>query len=417
MRIRRHVVPVVVGAVVGAFSWGALSVQAGADTSGSFGAYMLKASASGYRHILGGQIDSTVPDAATTFETGNIGYGRASIAWPGALLGNAGDLFIILGGGQLPPDAQNGVRTFNDPVRAEARAPSGPPQASFDQVPGVAMKATADATTATAHSSAQQSSVPGAVDMGSATADSRSALGAGQVVSEASSRVSDISFGEVLHIDSITSSARATSDAVTATGAATTTVNGVTVAGQPATIDEHGLQLGTSKTPLNEAANQAAKQALEQAGIEVVVSQPVITTEGASSSASAGSVLISFGDGQAAFVFGGATAAATASPAFDEAGTPVDGGTTSVDSGDGGLGLGPTQDLAGSGPAGVAAPAGAGTQPRRLDTTLTSSLGKANPVWLVLVAAFLGWLTAAALRRLGTGILELGPACDEGDEP
>ena len=412
MTRRSRLAPVAFGVLVGLLAWIALGRVAGAQTGAGFGAYNLRSSASGYQHILGGQVDSSVPDAATTFETGGIGYGRGSIAWPGSVLGNAGTLFIILSGGQIPPGAQDTVRTLNDPVRAEARSPSGPAEASYDTAPGIVMKATANDTEATAEGSAPHSEVPGSATLGSSVADAFSRLDADRALSGASSTVSNIDLGGVLHIDSITSTANASSDGSKATGDAATVVQGVKVAGQPATIDQHGLTLGTSSAPLNEVANQAAKQALEQAQIEIVVSQPVITTEGPSSTARAGSVLISLGGGQAAFVFGGAMASATAAPAFDE--TLLSGGNTTLGAtGDG------SGDLA-SAPVVLGSPTssgGAAATPRavRIEPTLASSLGTANPIWLALLAGFLGWLTAAALRRLGLGILELGPACDEGD--
>lgn len=412
MNVRARLAPVAFGVLVGLVAWVALGRVAGAQTGDRFGAYNLRSSASGYQHIFGGQVDSSVPDAATTFETGGIGYGRGAIAWPGSLLGNAGSLLIVLSGGQIPPDAQDPVRTLNDPVRAEARSPSGPAEASYDTAPGIVMKATANDTGATAVGSAPRSEVPGSATLGSSAANAFSRLDADRALSGASSTVSDIDLGGVLHIDSITSTANASSDGSKATGDAATTVQGVKVAGQPATIDQHGLTLGTSSTPLNEVANQAAKQALEQAQIEIVVSQPVITTKGASSTASAGSVLISLGGGQAAFVFGGATASATAAPAFDEALLSGDDATLGPagSGGSGGLASGPVAT-------GSSVSNGGSTPARNvtLKPTLVSSFGTANPLWLALLAGFLGWLTAAALRRLGLGILELGPACDEGD--
>lgn len=418
MKLRAHVWPLAVGAVIGLSVWSASSIDAGAQTGERLGSYNLKSSASGYQHLFGGQVDSSAPDAATTFETGGIAYGRGAIAWPGALLGNAGDLFIVLSGGQTPPDAQDGVRTLNDPVRAEARSPAGPNEASYDQVPGVVMKATASDTGATAQGEAPSSGVPGTATVGNATADAQSRLDADRALAAASSTASDIQFGAVLHIDSITSIAEASSDGSSATGAASTKVNGVTVAGQPATIDEHGLTLGTSSAPLNEIANQTARQALEQAGIEVVVSEPVIKTEGPSSTANAGSVLISFGDGQAAFVFGGATATATAAPAFDQDVAPTD----AAGVGSSGGGLGDLGDLGAAPSIGTAPEVGSRSPSAapgavRVEPSLVRNIGAANPIWLALLAGFLGWFTAAALRRLGLGILDLGPACDEGELP
>lgn len=301
----------------------ALPLTAGAQTDGAapaeLGSYSLQAGAGGARIDLNPNVWGSVPDVAATFDTGAVGYGRASMAWPGPLGGNAGDLIVLASGDQIPPERRDTFRTLNYPVRAEARSPGGPPEASFDEAPGTVMTATASDSHADAAARVEQTEVPGLGAFGSTATDASTLLDGGTARSLSSSTVNDIELaGGLLTIGSVRSEATATSDGTNATATAGTVVSDVAVAGTPAIIDENGLRLGADGegTPLGEVANEIASQALRESGMQVVVTQPQMEVDGASGRAVAGSLLIALSADGPFIVFGGASAQAVAGEAF-----------------------------------------------------------------------------------------------------
>ena len=80
--------------------------------------------------------DGEVPQSVATLVSGPVGYALSSVAWPGALAGNAGSL-LVLAGVPLPPDV---AAALNDPVRAETRT-GGPSDVRNDEVNGASMHA------------------------------------------------------------------------------------------------------------------------------------------------------------------------------------------------------------------------------------------------------------------------------------
>ena len=76
-----------------------------------------------------------VPDAEVRFDYGPLGYALSSVAWPGTLLANAGDTLIIGGGSKVPSALDPSLHMISYPIRAEARSPAGPADATFS-VPG-----------------------------------------------------------------------------------------------------------------------------------------------------------------------------------------------------------------------------------------------------------------------------------------
>jgi hypothetical protein len=123
----------------------------------------------------------------------------------------------------------------------------------------------------------------------------------------------------VIAIESVQSSASATTDGTAADGTSSTTVNGLTIAGQPARVDENGVTIGDANQPLNAVANQLAEQAFAEAGIEMIVSAPAKEVEGASARVRAGSLIIlwDWEGGKKGVAIGGAEASVTGAPGFD----------------------------------------------------------------------------------------------------
>src|SRR5205823_13950599 len=118
---------------------------------------------------------------------------------------------------------------------------------------------------------------------------------------ESSSLVEDISIGDVVKIKSVASSASATTDGVKASGTAATTVSGMTIAGQTATIDDQGLHIGAQGQPANAIANQIAAQALSKSGMQIVLSAPTKEVNGGAASMTAGSLVVAWNAGQSVF--------------------------------------------------------------------------------------------------------------------
>lgn len=250
-----------------------------------------------------------VPEASTSLAAGPIGMGRASVAWPGDTGGNAGSLIKV-----LRPDAPDEVTVLNDPVKAEAHTGQDPPKVSNDSVPGVTMQASAVADEVTADAAVQGSAAdPGS--FGHAESHARSASRDGKATADAAGRVEDVVLaGGVVKIESVVSTASAHADGTAADGAAATTVTGLTIAGQPARIDENGLRLGDQSQPANAVANQIAQQALQQAGIELVLSAPTKETTAGGVRVDSGALVVTWTTPGSivGVVLGGARAGATA---------------------------------------------------------------------------------------------------------
>jgi hypothetical protein len=341
--------------------------------------------------------------------------------WPGSLLANAGDLIPVVGGSQVPPEVAANARLLNDPVRAEARSP-GSPSDAYRAVPGVDMRATANARGATAHASIQRLDAPGIVAAGTIRASTSTTVDGGAATSTASSTVTDVSVAGVLTIGSIVSTAKASSNGTAGAGSGTTTISGVAVAGQPATIDQNGLHLGAGpNVPLDARVNQLAEQALAQAQIKVILTPGVHDINGRSATEGAQSLLIDLFGGQVGIVIGGANAHASASLPFDvavaagSAATAAAAATESTGSPGGRAASVPSRPTLGAATR-VATPTEPAGAPA-LSSKVATFAGHANPFWLVLLGAFGGWFIAAFLRRLGTGIVDVSNPCDLGAAP
>jgi hypothetical protein len=108
----------------------------------------------------------------------------------------------------------------------------------------------------------------------------------------ARSTITDLDVGGVLRIASVTSTALATVKDAVATAHGRTTITGVTVAGAPAVIDDHGLHIGSSDQPLDPGLADAASRALAQTGLTVYVSKPTSRVNGAHVTYTSGSVVV-----------------------------------------------------------------------------------------------------------------------------
>jgi hypothetical protein len=239
----------------------------------------------------------------TSLLTNGVGYSLSSIAWPGAYGGNAGSLVLVAlpsqaGGVPIPDAVKGAVDTVSPslqyPIRAEARAGSSP-DVSYNQVPGTTLTAHADANDVHALADVKGANQPGAATYGNLHSDSSSTLDGNSVKALANSTLQNVSLGAgTIKIQSLVSTATATTDGSTSSANGGTIVKGFTVAGQAAYLDQDGLHIGTSNQPANAAASQAANAALAGLGMKVFVSQPHTERDAGSITYTASAVVITW---------------------------------------------------------------------------------------------------------------------------
>jgi len=281
-----------------------------------------------------------VPETSSLLQNGGVGYGLSSLAWPGATFANGGALLALLFPGPLGqvlpvPDAvtqavRQAAPAANYPVKAEARSGSAP-DAKFDAGPGATITAHADANRVEGLGAIQGADLPGVVTYGSTRSDSTSSADGGQGKAAALSAVHDIALAGVVHIQSVTSTAQAQTDGKGSSVAGGTVVSGMTIAGQPVSVDQGGVRVGDQAMPANAAASQVVNQALAGMNMHVYVSQPQTDHAGASASYTAGSLLFFWSPPGSQNVFTASFGGARVSVAS----TPVDlsglaGGTSST---------------------------------------------------------------------------------------
>jgi hypothetical protein len=311
--MKRGLGTVLVGFAAGALSVATFVVDAPAVSADGLLGYDMSADARGvniFTVIPDQQIqpELNIPQASATQQSGT-GYGLASSAWPGAIVANGGTLLGILIPG-FPPEV---AALLVYPVRAEARTGQDPPVSKYD-VPGLTMRSRADDTSSEAEAGAQGISLlPGAFGVVRTTASTRAT--ASSAVSTARSEVKNLDLAGVLKIQSIVSTARATSDGAKGSGTASTVITGATVMGQGVTIDEKGLHFRETSTPIDAVVQQVAKQALDAAGIKVTVGPATQELNGASAVVGAQSIVITLTQRgyTLGFALGGARASSVAS--------------------------------------------------------------------------------------------------------
>lgn len=327
-----------------------LAPTAHADvTLSSFG---LEAGARGWRFFdedaTNGNQEAEVPESSATLANGPVGYGLSSLVWPGPLASNAGSLILV-----VQPTAPPQVTALNNPIRAEARTGQNPPTTTNNNTPGTSMVATAKDDLVEATASVDSST--GGGSFGSSHTHALTTLAGATAKSTSDSLVRDISLaGGVVKIDSVSSVAEATTDGTKSAGDAHTVVHGLTIAGMPATVDDNGLHIGSQGQPANAAANQIAQQALGKSGASITVSRPTKETKDASTTVTAGSLVVSWNTGSGSIftvTLGAAEATVTAAPGTDAGIT----GGAPPGSADAGPGAGPAT----AGAASASSPVGA----------------------------------------------------------
>jgi hypothetical protein len=392
-----------------------------ARAAGTLYSYGLNAEAKGFQVFeddptaSGHQAEGEVPLATASLNTGPVGYGLATVAWPGPLAANAGSL-ILVASNQAPPQ----VAALNDPVRAEARTGQNPPTTTYNNVPGTSLTATAKSDLVSADASVVNA-LASSGTFGPARAFGKTALVGGTGTAEASNIVNDISLaGGAVTIKSVSSSASAKTDGAKGSGKTSNAIVGLSIGGQPATIDEQGVH----------AANVAAQQTLSQAGIDIVLSAPTKEVKGSTATFTAGSLVVAWKTDSSVVgaVLGGAQASAAGTPGLDDtlAGLTGDvatpgsaageGATTGSASGStssavGGTGAGGTGTVGSAALPGVAGDAGATTAATSsipqvgLAAAPAAAHGTLIKMREVVVLLLLGLILGAALKAMSDHVL------------
>ena len=277
---RRRRLALLVGAASLLGVGGRLPAQAqdtGTQVSGEelFGAYQLEARGSGVQGryelvglLPGGSpvIDLTLPETLARFSSGPSGYGLASLAYPGALIGGFGSLVSQAGGPgeQIPPY----------PIKAEAFYPTGPVEADESQGPTVQKVVTGDRGVQV-NATFPAIEAPPVVTVGSLASASRTAIEGELAISRTRVALSGVSIlGGVITIDSLVTDLVAAHDGTTGSTNGGTVASGVKFLGLAASLTQDGLVL--DKAPAVEGPGAPLGGLLgDQSGTLGSLTQPV----------------------------------------------------------------------------------------------------------------------------------------------
>jgi hypothetical protein len=250
--------------------------------------------------------------------------------------------------------------------------------------------------------------------------------------------------GGLLHIDSIKSKATASSDGTTARGGGNTVVSGVKVAGVAASIDNTGVHVAQSNTPLGGAiapVNQLINQVLSGLSLKAELLRTTNSPKGAQNNVTAGGLVITYNvpanisqllstvlhnipqipnvwtDSTVTITLAGATADVDAAPGFSfgaDTGAGVTPGPAGSDTATGSPGVAGTSTPGSSSLASAPQLAqsttrrAGGTGQNRPQTISSSPIGFFNGLdpGLIVLALIGAVLTAIGMKRLCAGVLE-----------
>ncbi len=209
-----------------------------------------------------------MPKSTAALSAGPVGHGLSAVVFPGQLVANP----------QALADSAGYATPFKIPgwpLRAEADT-AGPTETNdTSTVPGAVMHARAKDEVVTADTSYPSWS-QAVADFGSSRTTSTVKREGNLVVSESRSVLHDIGvLGGLIHVESLTATARATSNGKKGTTKGDIRFTGVTVAGQAATIDGSGVHFTGSPTSDLVRQARAVMDALAAGGITVRIGEPV----------------------------------------------------------------------------------------------------------------------------------------------
>jgi hypothetical protein len=210
-----------------------------------FGAYTLEARGQGMRiryeiegMLPGGSpvVDLGMPEALTRFTSGPLGYGVASLAYPGGVIVNLPSLVEQGSGGEAtaPPY----------PIQQEVFYPTGPTEAVDEQPGGTAQRVTSGPLGVDALATFPATVAPPVINVGTIRTAAQSVIEEGKAVSRTRVEANDIVLlGGVLTIDSVVTDLVAAHDGTAGAASGGTVANGVKFLGLDASLTEDGLVL------------------------------------------------------------------------------------------------------------------------------------------------------------------------------
>jgi hypothetical protein len=226
--------------------------------------------------------EGTLSLATATLSTGGQGFGRASTFFPGTPIAGIRPLIEVASGQRLPiPDY---------PVVVESREFE---DGKADDHPGVTMSSDVDPDRAVVIADAGATEVAGALALRSSRTLSTSARDGSVLSATSTSIIEGLTLAGVVAVETVTSTAAVTTDAVKAECSGSVALGGVTVAGQPATIDAEGIHLADQPAVPGLAAGTAAQDALAASGVTVRVLGGEDACEGPGGTRTSGGLLIS----------------------------------------------------------------------------------------------------------------------------
>jgi hypothetical protein len=209
-----------------------------------FGSYTLEARGQGMRvryeiegMLPGGSpvLDLGMPEALARFTSGPVGYGVASLAYPGGVIVNLPSLVEQGGGGSDAPPY---------PIKEEAFFPTGPTEAGGEQPGGTTQKVTTGALGVDVLATYPATVAPPILDVGSVRSAARSTIEDGRAVSRTRVIANDIVLlGGVLTIESVITDLVAVHDGTAGSASGGTIANGVKFLGLDASLTDDGLVL------------------------------------------------------------------------------------------------------------------------------------------------------------------------------
>lgn len=201
-------------------------------------------------------------------KSGGVAFAQAQALWPGAAAATPGPLFGQASGQpifyNLPP-WQLGVQATQDDDAV-----------SQGVTPGPVLRASGKDGRSQSLVQAGGGGFPGIFTFGSVSSSSRAGVQAGVLVSESTVVLHDVVLGASdVTMDAVKTNSRVTSNGSTSDSTGATEVTGLKIRGQGAAIDSEGLK---GAKPLRDAFQQA----LDAAGIELMVFEGAGQTAGGS---------------------------------------------------------------------------------------------------------------------------------------
>lgn len=183
-----------------------------------------------------------LPEAVAKLSNGPTGYALASLAYPGDVLSNLGNI-VEQGGG--PPGA---VPPY--PLQQTAQFPGEPNRSEQVTPDGTTMQAVAEEGVSTAFARYSGADAPPVVTAASMVSSTQTVIEEGQVVSRARSELGGVSIlGGIITIESVVTDLVAVHDGAAGATGGGTTVSGVEFLGLAASLDERGLVLTEAPPP------------------------------------------------------------------------------------------------------------------------------------------------------------------------